>query len=160
MRIRPRTKIIPPPFSNGAPSIENTINTSSFLFLFLFGNAPSPSVALQVFSTMHLKKLTLLVSLASAAFGLCVRNPGDCPSGTHAENEPMICRDEGYPPHYHLLCVGGDYARQECLDRWLPRGSSRQASLRKSMCGLRGDPCDISFDCCQGNCDFVAGECR
>ncbi|KAG0335452.1 hypothetical protein BG005_004587, partial [Podila minutissima] len=72
---------------------------------------------------MHLIKLTLLASLASVGFSQCVRNPNDCPSGTHAENEPEICRDMGYPPHYHLLCVGGANTRLESLDRWFPRGS-------------------------------------
>ncbi|ORZ26712.1 hypothetical protein BCR41DRAFT_347803 [Lobosporangium transversale] len=38
----------------------------------------------------------------------CVRKCDECPSGTHCENEPEICRDMGFPPHYHLLCVGGD----------------------------------------------------
>ncbi|KAK3809997.1 MAG: hypothetical protein J3Q66DRAFT_351825 [Benniella sp.] len=42
----------------------------------------------------------------------CVRGCGDCPSGTHCENEPDICRDIGYPPNYHLLCVGGGMGRR------------------------------------------------
>ncbi|KAK5809261.1 hypothetical protein F5H01DRAFT_348846 [Linnemannia elongata] len=108
---------------------------------------------------MHLIKLTLLASLASVAFSHCVRNASDCPPGTQAENEPEICRDLGYPPQYHLLCVSGVNARQGSLDRWFPRGSSRQASLRKSMCGIRDDPCDSVFDCCSSNCDFTFGRC-
>ncbi|KAG9063602.1 hypothetical protein KI688_004487 [Linnemannia hyalina] len=136
---------------------------------------------------MHLIKLTILASLATVAFSHCVLNVNDCPAGTHAENEPEICRDMGYPPQYHLLCVGGDpaplarvasrvgcvrspdqcpsgthaenepeicrdmgyppqyhllcvygvKARLGSLDRWLPRGSSRQSSLRESIVDFR-----------------------
>ncbi|KAF9079063.1 hypothetical protein BGX23_005192, partial [Mortierella sp. AD031] len=89
---------------------------------------------------MHnLFKLTLLAALATVAFSNCVRNANDCPPGTHAEYEPEICRDIGFPPNYPLLCVGGqvqgqDGARQESLDRWFPRGSGRRPRpLRESM---------------------------
>ncbi|KAF9100782.1 hypothetical protein BGX27_000258 [Mortierella sp. AM989] len=134
---------------------------------------------------MHLIKLTLLASLASVAFSYCVLNPDECPAGTHAQSEPEVCREMGFPPPYHLLCVGGDAnarqrslasvaftdcvrdakdcppgthakiepflcrelgfpppyhllcvgddvnARQGSLDRWFPRGSSRQVPLRE-----------------------------
>ncbi|KAG0068626.1 hypothetical protein BGZ89_004376 [Linnemannia elongata] len=108
---------------------------------------------------MHLIKITLLASLASIALGNCVRFADQCPAGTHAENEPEICRDLGYPPQYHLICVQGVKARQGSLDRWFPRGSSRQTPLHESMCGERGDPCDNFTDCCRSNCNFVIGEC-
>ncbi|KAG0249747.1 hypothetical protein DFQ27_009811, partial [Actinomortierella ambigua] len=62
------------------------------------------------------------------AFSNCVRNANDCPLGTHAENKPEICMDIGYPPQYHLLCIRG----QGSFAHRLPRGPSRQASLRES----------------------------
>jgi hypothetical protein len=48
-----------------------------------------------------------LLSFLSIVTAVCVRGSQECPQGTHPENEPEICRDEGYPPDYHLLCVGG-----------------------------------------------------
>jgi len=95
---------------------------------------------------MHLIKITLLASLASVALGQCVRSAGDCPSGTHAENVPEICRDLGYPPAYHLLCVRGNVeARLGSPNRWFPRGSSRQAPLREFMSAFPGEDCDYPY---------------
>ncbi|KAF9109605.1 hypothetical protein BGX30_008313 [Mortierella sp. GBA39] len=89
----------------------------------------------------------------------CVLSPDQCPPGTHAENEPEICRDIGYPPNYHLFCVHGIKARLGSLDRWLPRGSSRQSSLRESMCAWPGDDCDAPYDCCSGRCSASTYTC-
>ncbi|KAF9380032.1 hypothetical protein CPB97_008615 [Podila verticillata] len=78
---------------------------------------------------MHLIKLTLLASLASVAFASvdkCVLYPEECPPGTHAEDEPQTCMDEGYPPDFHLICVRGDDTRLGSLKRWWPQGSSRR----------------------------------
>ncbi|KAF9154362.1 hypothetical protein DFQ26_000256 [Actinomortierella ambigua] len=103
---------------------------------------------------MHLTKLTLLASIASVAFSNCVRDANDCPPSTHAEYEPEICLDIGYPPQYHLLCVSGVNARQGSFAHRLPRGPSRQAPLRESMCGESGASCSDPYDCCNKICDM------
>ncbi|KAG0237532.1 hypothetical protein BGW42_000742, partial [Actinomortierella wolfii] len=123
---------------DGVPSTDNTINNSAFP---VFGNAPPPSVAFQIFSTMYLIKLTPLASVASVAFSQCVRYPYDCPDGTRAEVEPEICRDMGYPPQYYVLCVEDDHVRDRSFDRWSSRGPRRQRPLRESMCIPSGGLC-------------------
>lgn len=72
-----------------------------------------------------------------------------------------ICRDLDYLPQYHLLCVNGyNDARRGSLNRWFPRGSGRQASLRESMCAFRGEDCDYPHDCCTGRCSASTYTCN
>ncbi|KAF9575426.1 hypothetical protein EC968_003031 [Mortierella alpina] len=110
---------------------------------------------------MHLINITLLAALASVAFGQCVQNSNDCPSGTYAEDEPELCRDLGFPPHYKYICVVDDMSfrgpsRQEmqCVRNGNECPSGTHAELEPTICQYLGYSSRFMYLCVNSGMSF------
>ncbi|KAF9969177.1 hypothetical protein BGZ73_008591, partial [Actinomortierella ambigua] len=87
---------------------------------------------------------------SSLSAGLCVRYNERCPVGHHPENEPMICRDMGFPPEYHELCVPYPGA-PECVEQedQCPKGT--HAEGEPDICRDMGWPKKYDLLCVRGS---------